>query len=336
MDFWTGMGAALTSGLFGAGTSFYTNQANIQAEREARRWNEKMWRANNAYNHPTAQMGRLQEAGLNPRLIYGSNAGGATGTSGSPTAAAKAPRLGYSVGDPVGSYLSARQTSAMTGLNNSLQKKADSETAINFAKLGGVEADSYVKMQTTAAQIQQIRENANTAAQTFLTKQLEFNTLSQTQQATIDNAYQELDNNIARKGLILSNMAINEKQLDKMTSDINLQRIMGENYEAKTSTEMLIQDIKKELLFQEKYWSKVLPLGPGDSGTILFAEMLDDIGQQLGASGVPYAPQLVKILNFMSQWWAKKKKPQTTTTTSQTYIDKSRGTSTTQTTTKSN
>jgi len=325
------LGSGLVSAAVDFGTAWYTTEQNKKMERETRRWNEKMWNKNNLYNHPSMQMARLQEAGLNPRLIYGSNAGGASGSSGSPVSPGRAPKVGY--GDPIGKYLTAQQTSAITGLNNSLQKKADSETAINFAKLGGVEADSYVKMQTTAAQIQQIRQNANIAAQDFMTKALEFNTLTQTQQATIDNAYQELDNNIARKGLIMSNININEKQLDKMTSDINLQRIMGENYEAKTSTEMLIQDIKNEILIQEKYWSKVLPLGRGDSGTILFAEMLDDIGQQLGASGVPYAPQLVKILGFMSNWWAKKKKTKVETSS---YEKNAAGVKTSQTTTTKN
>jgi hypothetical protein len=327
------LGAGLLSAAVDFGTAWYTSEQNKKMERETRRWNEKMWNKQNIYNHPSMQMARLQEAGLNPRLVYGSNAGGATGTSGSPVAPGRAPRVNYSAGDPIGKYLTAQQTSAMTGLNNSLQKKADSETAINFAKLGGVEADSYVKMQTTAAQIQQIRENANIAAQDFVTKALEYDTLSKTQQATIDNAYQELDNNIARKGLILSNINVNEKQLDKMTTDIELTKIMADNYEAKTGTEMIIQDIKNELLTQEKYWSSVLPLGPGDSGTILFAEMLDDIGQQLGASGVPYAPQLVKILNFMSQWWAKKKK---TTIEKSTYKKDASGIKTSQTTTTKN
>lgn len=330
------LGASGIGAMVDLATTWYTSEQNKKMERETRRWNEKMWRANNAYNHPSAQMARLQEAGLNPRLIYGSNAGGASGVSGSPVSPGKAPRVGYSAGDVIGRYLTAQQTSAITGLNNSLQKKADSETAINFAKLGGVEADTYVKMQTTAAQIKQIRENANTAAQTFLTKQLEYNTLSQTQRATIDNAYQELDNNIARKGLILSNMAVNEKQLDKITSDIELNKIMQDNYVARTFTEEIVKQIKDEILFQEKYWSKQLPLGPGDSGTILFAEMLDDIGQQLGASGVPYAPQLVRILNFMSQWWQKKKKKSTTETTTQTYTDKSRGTTMSHTVTNQN
>lgn len=47
--------------------------------RKGRKYNERMWHQANAYNHPVEQMKRLKEAGLNPNLIYGSSAGGATG-----------------------------------------------------------------------------------------------------------------------------------------------------------------------------------------------------------------------------------------------------------------
>lgn len=38
-----------------------------------------MWNVQNQYNSPVEQMNRLQEAGLNPKLIYGSGVAGATG-----------------------------------------------------------------------------------------------------------------------------------------------------------------------------------------------------------------------------------------------------------------
>ena len=53
--------------------SIIGNIGRRKAEREAR-----------AYNHPAAQMARLQEAGLNPNLIYGSSPSGAAGTGQAP------------------------------------------------------------------------------------------------------------------------------------------------------------------------------------------------------------------------------------------------------------
>ena len=56
----------------------YQNKMN----RQTRAWNERMWQYNrdaaladwrmtNEYNHPSNQMARLREAGLNPNLVYG-------------------------------------------------------------------------------------------------------------------------------------------------------------------------------------------------------------------------------------------------------------------------
>lgn len=52
-----------------------TNQANWERDQEVMRmqryWAEQDWDKVNAYNHPTQQMLRYKEAGLNPQLIYG-------------------------------------------------------------------------------------------------------------------------------------------------------------------------------------------------------------------------------------------------------------------------
>ena len=45
--------------------------------------NIEFWRMQNSYNDPAQQMERLKNAGLNPALIYGQNAGGASGSAGS-------------------------------------------------------------------------------------------------------------------------------------------------------------------------------------------------------------------------------------------------------------
>lgn len=47
------------------------------------RANRKAWERQNAYNDPRMQMARLQNAGLNPHLVYGGGTQGATGMSSS-------------------------------------------------------------------------------------------------------------------------------------------------------------------------------------------------------------------------------------------------------------
>lgn len=59
--------------------------AQGKTNKKTREWNEKMyglqrenaladWKMQNEYNHPSAQMARLREAGLNPNLVYGKGA----------------------------------------------------------------------------------------------------------------------------------------------------------------------------------------------------------------------------------------------------------------------
>lgn len=61
-----------------------TNQSNERMQQRQNAWNLEMWNRNNEYNTPAAQMQRLQAAGLNPDLMYGQNASGASGNSSSP------------------------------------------------------------------------------------------------------------------------------------------------------------------------------------------------------------------------------------------------------------
>ena len=55
-----------------------TMKWNEQQMQTQRQWALQDWQMQNEYNSPTAQMKRLQEAGLNPNLIYGRGTGDLT------------------------------------------------------------------------------------------------------------------------------------------------------------------------------------------------------------------------------------------------------------------
>ena len=55
--------------------------------------NLQMWNLANAYNDPSAQMARLQAAGLNPNLVYGG--GNVTGNTSGNTPTYERPNVGY-------------------------------------------------------------------------------------------------------------------------------------------------------------------------------------------------------------------------------------------------
>lgn len=85
---------AAAAAAIAAGTQMTSGLANIAStwiqNRKSRKFSERMydkqyqdniafWRMQNEYNSPQKQMERLRQAGLNPNLIYGQGARGATG-----------------------------------------------------------------------------------------------------------------------------------------------------------------------------------------------------------------------------------------------------------------
>lgn len=85
-------GASLVSTGINALTGANANKKNREFAKEQYQVQKndelEFWRMNNTYNSPQEQMKRMQEAGLNPNLIYGS--GGANYTSSAPSAPTKA------------------------------------------------------------------------------------------------------------------------------------------------------------------------------------------------------------------------------------------------------
>lgn len=86
-------GSAFPWGAVAAGASgLIDNLFNIGARERQHKRNIEVWNMQNDYNHPSAQMARLREAGLNPNMLYGQGVSGATGQSSSaPEATTRTP-----------------------------------------------------------------------------------------------------------------------------------------------------------------------------------------------------------------------------------------------------
>lgn len=67
------------SGLAGIGSSVIGANASANQQGSANKWNLLMQMYQNEYNKPFNQMKRLEEAGLNPNLVYGQSAAGVAG-----------------------------------------------------------------------------------------------------------------------------------------------------------------------------------------------------------------------------------------------------------------
>lgn len=74
------------------------NAGNRREQKRANQYNLDQWHRQNAYNDPKRQMERLQNAGLNPNLIYGTSPTSAVGNAG---AVAPAKAADFSADNPL-------------------------------------------------------------------------------------------------------------------------------------------------------------------------------------------------------------------------------------------
>ena len=146
------IGGGLISGGVNLLTGLFGNRSRRRAQRDAQKFNVEFWNMQNAYNHPKEQMARLQEAGLNPNLIYGTSPTSAVGNAGQ-IAPAKAHEV--ETLNPLGSFemfANVKQKSAQTdnliAQNNLIQQ----ETALKHAQTAGTLAGTAkTKFETELA-----------------------------------------------------------------------------------------------------------------------------------------------------------------------------------------
>lgn len=129
-------GAGLINSWLGADTAKKNTQRTIAAQKELANYQHQkdveMWNMANKYNAPTAQMGRLKDAGLNPNMVYGS--GSAAGNT-----SAQTPK--YQMYNPQYKNVAMQLPNVMGVLNMYQDLQLKKEQTNNVA------ADSQIKQQ---------------------------------------------------------------------------------------------------------------------------------------------------------------------------------------------
>lgn len=97
-----------------------TNQANLDLYNKQFSDQYKLWKENNAYNDPSAQMSRLKAAGLNPTLNMGSNP---TGIAQAATAPSANPMIGAHMEAPMINYSDV--ATSINAISDSIKKSAE-------------------------------------------------------------------------------------------------------------------------------------------------------------------------------------------------------------------
>lgn len=131
------VGSAATAGIQTAGNMYLQDRAFNQ--------NKELWREQQAYDTPTAQMARLKDAKLNPHLIYGNGAGALSGPA--PTTTAKPAELGS-----LSKYAEIKNRNAETDridvTNMLTRQQAQTSRAgelETFARIAGIYTDNALK-----------------------------------------------------------------------------------------------------------------------------------------------------------------------------------------------
>lgn len=129
-------GTSLAGGILGMFGQQSANQATLAAQREQNAWNERMWRANNEYNDPSAQMERLIKAGISPTLAAQTIQGG---NSNAPAQGVAPPQiqntlspLGDSISNIGDSLINAYAVDSQAQLN---KIRGDNETKETLANI---------------------------------------------------------------------------------------------------------------------------------------------------------------------------------------------------------
>lgn len=131
---------------------FYKRNLNLQVEAQ-----KSLMDYQNEYNAPSAQMQRLEEAGLNPNLVYGSAApSGQSGNASSPSGVAN-PGASFSTPDVVAGALRIQQMEQSKAQENMLNAQASYFNAM-------AERTSYRYQEVIDQEIQESTSRINKIA----------------------------------------------------------------------------------------------------------------------------------------------------------------------------
>lgn len=250
-------GAAIAAGASLLGTAGNA-MAQGKLNKKTRKWNEKMWNMQNAYNLPEAQMARFKQAGLNPNLIYGQ---GNSGNAGSPQSwSPQAPDMS-GIGGAVGKYFATklqqgqleRQRTENAILATQLESQGidlDVKKKLSNVVVPGIQTDdSYSPddpMHYVMSPRNMLFEGASADIQSKISRsdinRVSAEVAAKTKESNISLLGQKVVNEAAKHGLIKASEAANLslEELRKMDTRIkSYEAEFLDNFENIRSTDLL-------------------------------------------------------------------------------------------------
>lgn len=174
-----------------------TNKANAELAAQQNQWNVDMWNANNEYNTPSAQIERMQKAGMNVNMISGQGQT-ATGNSSAPASGVNPIAMQAFQGvNPNFQLLEGLQTVLKKKEVEQQIRQVDLNQLKNSADIKNLEALTE-KLQAekvlTESQKQEVDQNCLLIAQNATNAKLQYDILDQQKQSNaIDLAWKSTE-----------------------------------------------------------------------------------------------------------------------------------------------
>lgn len=224
-----------------------------------------MWHAQNAYNHPLAQRKRLEEAGLNPNLMYGS--GSVANTADSPKISPRhIPETKglQGVGQAIGDFM-----------NRHLEEKKIAQNGLAIEQQGKQIESNITKQSAETAH--EIEKTANTKVQAEIA--------SETKDAVIKQAYQDV--NIAKQkelGMFIDNVNKPEQykvalmrtyaEIDRIGAQIDNINASTSKTRVDTQVQEILRDIK---MIEHEMWKQGINPNKDSATERFFMEFLNPL-----------------------------------------------------------
>lgn len=187
---WLQTGLGILGGVSPFLGSLFSNIGANKRQEQANQWNMEFWQMQNKYNHPSAQMKRLRESGLNPHLIYGSSPTSATGNAGAIAPSKAAP---YEIAgiDPLAQLLMSNDIKVKQATTNNLEAQNNvllEEAGLKAMMKYGAAFDAKLKQDTLDSNIELQKQRVQDLKQSIIRKKIDNQVLDETKAQRIEDA----------------------------------------------------------------------------------------------------------------------------------------------------
>ncbi len=211
------------------GSSLIKNSGSKKSQKRADRYNQAQWNRENEYNSPTSQMSRLREAGLNPNLVYGQSASGASGNA-SPAPMSKAAEFNFD--SPISDVSKFADTTMVPAQTNNLKTQntvMEQEAILKAAQTAKLGTDN-AKGKFDLGLAKELRDTSMSAAKANLRhmeaqgiqKELDNSVKSESKKGIIKDLYYKAE--ISAENLKGQKLLNNLRQLEVELKRIGIER----------------------------------------------------------------------------------------------------------------